>query len=152
MIEKVAAAKARSIVDAAIAEAARTGMFPSSLAGLQESAAAALAMWSMMHGLTMLTIDDFVGPAEDIEIVADSMLGAMLDGIASNPPKLSRGRLVGTASLAKTPKAPPPGISRHAADGEWHECPLRDIDHITTAAQTVAASEVKPGGRSMIRI
>ena len=89
MIEKIAAAKARSVVDAAIVEAARTGVFPSSLAGPRESAAAALAMWSMMHGLTMLTIDDFAGPPEAIEAVVDSMLGTLLDGIASNPPKLA---------------------------------------------------------------
>jgi AcrR family transcriptional regulator len=87
-IEKVAAAKARAIIDATIAEAVRSGVFPSSMANPREGAAASLAMWSILHGLTTLAIDDFVGPPKDVETLVDPILGALLDGIASHPPAL----------------------------------------------------------------
>ena len=41
-----------------------------------------------LHGLTMLAIDDFVGPAAEIETLVEPILGAVLDGIASHPPAL----------------------------------------------------------------
>jgi AcrR family transcriptional regulator len=87
-IEKAAAAKARAIVDATVADAVRSGAFPSSMANPRESAAASLAMWSILHGLTMLAIDDFVGPPKDVETLVDPILGALLSGIASHPPTL----------------------------------------------------------------
>jgi len=87
-IEKAAAAKARAIVDATLADAVRSGAFPSSMANPREGAAASLAMWSIMHGLTMLAIDDFVGPPNDVEALVDPLLGTLLNGIASNPPAL----------------------------------------------------------------
>src|ERR1700684_558085 len=49
--EKVAAAKARAIVDATVADAVRSGVFPPSMADPREGAAASLAMWSILHGL-----------------------------------------------------------------------------------------------------
>ena len=88
LIEKVAAAKARAIFDATLADAVRSGAFPSSMANPRKSAAASLAAWSLLHGLTMLAIDDFVGPPADIETLIDGLLGALLDGIASHPPAL----------------------------------------------------------------
>ena len=88
LTEKIAAAKARSIFDATLADAVRSGAFPSSMANPRESAAASLAAWSLLHGLTMLAIDDFVGPAAEVETLIDGLLGALLDGIASHPPAL----------------------------------------------------------------
>jgi AcrR family transcriptional regulator len=87
-IEKVAAAKARAVVDAVLADAARSGALPSSMADPRENAAASLAMWSMLHGLTMLAIDDFVGPPKAVEAFVDPILSALLTGIASQPPAL----------------------------------------------------------------
>jgi AcrR family transcriptional regulator len=87
-IEKAAAAKARAIVDTTLADAVRSGTFPSSMANPREGAAASLAMWSILHGLTMLAIDDFVGPPKGVETLVDPILGALLDGIASHPPAL----------------------------------------------------------------
>jgi AcrR family transcriptional regulator len=87
-IEKVAADKARAVVDAALADAVRSGVLPSSMANPREGAAASLAIWSMLHGLTMLAIDDFVGPPKDVETLVDPILGALLNGIASHPPAL----------------------------------------------------------------
>lgn len=87
-IEKAAAAKARAIVDATLADAVQSGALPASMANPSERGAASLAMWSLMHGLTMLAIDDFVGPPKDVETLVDPMLGALLNGIASHPPAL----------------------------------------------------------------
>jgi AcrR family transcriptional regulator len=88
LIEKVAAAKARAIFDATLADAVRSGAFPSSMANPRISTAASLAAWSLLHGLTMLAIDDFVGPPADIETLIDGLLGALLNGMASHPPAL----------------------------------------------------------------
>ena len=87
-IEKVAAAKAQSVFDATLAEAVRLGAFPSSMANPRKSAAASLAAWSLLHGLTMLAIDDFVGPPADVETLVEDLLGRLLDGVASHPPVL----------------------------------------------------------------
>jgi hypothetical protein len=87
-IEKAAAARARAVVGESIAEGVRAGVFPASLANPNEAAAVSLAMWSMLHGLTMLAIDDFVGPAAEVETLVEPLLGALLDGIASRPPSL----------------------------------------------------------------
>jgi AcrR family transcriptional regulator len=87
-IEKAAAAKTRAILDGALANAARSGAFPSSMANPGEGAAASLAVWSILHGLTMLAIDDFVGPLKDVETLVDPVLGALLSGLASHPPAL----------------------------------------------------------------
>ena len=88
-IEKAAAAKVRAIVDAALADAVEAGALPPSMENPREGAAASLAMWSILHGLTMLAIDDFVGPPEDVETLVDPILGALLDGIALHPPALA---------------------------------------------------------------
>jgi AcrR family transcriptional regulator len=88
LIEKVAAAKPRAIFDATLAEAVQSGALPSSMANLRTSAAASLAAWSLLHGLTMLAIDDFVGPTKDVETLVGPILGALLNGIASHPPAL----------------------------------------------------------------
>jgi len=87
-IEKAAAAKARGVLDAIVADAVRSGAFPSSMANPRQAAAASLALWSILHGLTMLAIDDFVGPLRDVETLVDPILGALLDGLASHPPAL----------------------------------------------------------------
>ena len=87
-IEKAAAAKARAIVDATLADAVRSGAFPSIMANPSEGSAASLAMWSLLHGLTMLGIDDFVGPPKEVETLVNPLLGALLNGIASHPPAL----------------------------------------------------------------
>jgi AcrR family transcriptional regulator len=88
LIEKVAAAKVRAIFDAAVADAVRSGTFPSSMANPRKSAAASLAVWSLLHGLTMLAIDDFVGPPKDVKTAVDAILDALMAGLASRSPTL----------------------------------------------------------------
>jgi AcrR family transcriptional regulator len=87
-VEKTAGARARGIFEETLAEGVRAGEFPSNLANPSEHAAATLAMWSALHGLTMLAIDDFVGPPAAVESLVEPILGALLDGITSNPPAI----------------------------------------------------------------
>jgi AcrR family transcriptional regulator len=87
-IEKNAAAKAQAIFAETLAKAVRGGALPSRLAEPREAAAASVAAWSLLHGLTMLAIDDFVGPSANIAALVDSLLGALLDGLAISLPVL----------------------------------------------------------------
>jgi AcrR family transcriptional regulator len=89
-IEKAAGAKARAIVDETLAEAVRSGALPSSMANPREAAAASLALWSLLHGLSMLAIDDIVGPPQEVETLVEPFLGTLLDGVASHPPALPK--------------------------------------------------------------
>jgi AcrR family transcriptional regulator len=87
MREKQAAAKARAILDLVIADLARDGQLPSSLTtDMRALASASLAVWSMLHGLAMLAIDDFVGPPEKVATLVDPLIGALLAGLAARPP------------------------------------------------------------------
>jgi AcrR family transcriptional regulator len=87
-IEKAAAATVQAIVEEALADGVRSGALPSNVASPRQSAAASLAMWSVLHGLTMLAIDDFVGPPLEVEALVEPILGALIDGIASRPPAI----------------------------------------------------------------
>jgi AcrR family transcriptional regulator len=86
-IEKVAAARARAILDEALADGIRSAVLSESLAKPRERAAT-LAVWSALHGLTMLAIDDFVGPAAEAETLVEPILGTVLDGMALHPPAI----------------------------------------------------------------
>jgi len=49
-----------------------------------------LVLFLVLAGLvlTVLAIDDFVGPPAEIETVVEPILGALLDGIASRSPTM----------------------------------------------------------------
>ena len=81
-IEKTAAARVREIIDNALVDALKFVRHSKDLNN-REIAAASLALWSMLHGLTMLAIDDFVGPMEAVSEFADTLVDALLDGLAS---------------------------------------------------------------------
>lgn len=63
----------RRVRRATLADAVRLGTFPSSMANPRVSAAASLAAWSLLHGLTMLATDDYLGPSADVETLIDSL-------------------------------------------------------------------------------
>jgi AcrR family transcriptional regulator len=90
-IVKEAASRARGIIDAALADGVRAGEFPSKIDKPATAGAASLAIWSILHGLAMLAIDDFVGPPEEVANLAKPFLGALLHGVASNLPTLPEG-------------------------------------------------------------
>ena len=88
IVEKEAGRRAKAIFAAALTAGVRSGALPPVLAQPRQHAAAILAVWSNLHGLTMMAIDDYVGPAADAERLVDPILGALLAGICAHPPAL----------------------------------------------------------------
>jgi hypothetical protein len=86
--EKAAGAETKAVLENIIIDGVRSGSFPLPGANERQLAAATLAVWPALHGLTMLAIDDFVGPAADAESLVKPILGALFDGFASHPPTL----------------------------------------------------------------
>jgi AcrR family transcriptional regulator len=87
-VEKEAGGKAKAILEEALTAGVRSGALPAALANPRAHAAATLAVWSNLHGLTMMAIDDYIGPAADVETLVDPIVGALLDGICAHPPAI----------------------------------------------------------------
>jgi AcrR family transcriptional regulator len=58
-------------------------------------AGAVLACWSLVHGLTLLLADGFVGPNEKSGALADRLVQGLLNGLAAELPVLPPGTWVG---------------------------------------------------------
>ena len=58
-------------------------------------AGAILSCWSLVHGLTLLLADGLVGPKKKSGALADSLLQALLDGLATELPMLPPGTWLG---------------------------------------------------------
>jgi AcrR family transcriptional regulator len=58
-------------------------------------AGAILSCWSLVHGLTLLLADGLVGPKKKSGALADSLLQALLDGLATELPMLPAGTWLG---------------------------------------------------------
>jgi AcrR family transcriptional regulator len=101
-IEKTAAAKARAIVDATFADAARSGAFPSSMgksARRRGSISGNVVHTARSH--YALAIDDFVGPPEEVETLVGPILGALLNGICVASASATCKHLVSAAALVR---------------------------------------------------
>jgi AcrR family transcriptional regulator len=82
--ERAAAALAKEVLEEIILRGARSGAFAASPQSAGELAAASLSVWSAMHGLTMLMIDDLAGPPTAADGVAETLVDALVDGLASS--------------------------------------------------------------------
>jgi AcrR family transcriptional regulator len=58
-------------------------------------AGAILVFWSQMHGLTLLLVDQLVGPSGKTDELIESVLNGMIDGLATRIPALPSGAWVG---------------------------------------------------------
>jgi AcrR family transcriptional regulator len=58
-------------------------------------AGAILACWSLVHGLTLLLADNLVGPKEKSDMLGETVVQGMLDGLAADLPMLPPGTWVG---------------------------------------------------------
>ena len=58
-------------------------------------AAAILACWSLVHGLTLLLADGLVGPKKKSGVLGDKLVKGMLDGLAAELPSLPAGTWIG---------------------------------------------------------
>jgi AcrR family transcriptional regulator len=72
-VARAAGAEARGVLEEVILRGARSGAFAVSPDDSSELALAALAVWSAMHGLTMLIIDHLTRPDLAIEAMIDSV-------------------------------------------------------------------------------
>ena len=64
-------------------------------------AGAILIFWSQMHGLTLLLVDQLVGPNGKSDELSESVLQGMLDGLARRIPALPPGTWVGPQMPSK---------------------------------------------------
>jgi AcrR family transcriptional regulator len=100
-IETAAAEKTKELLAGAIVDGALGVPLPSTPRNERKIAAAILAFWSQMHGLTLLLVDRLVGPSEKSKELSESLLQAMLDGLATTIPALPPGTWVGPPERPK---------------------------------------------------
>ncbi len=80
---RAAGAGAKAVLEDIILRGAQSGAFAISARSRTELAVAALSVWSAVHGLTMLVIDDITGSDLAIETLVSRLLRTLLDGLAA---------------------------------------------------------------------
>jgi AcrR family transcriptional regulator len=75
---------AKAVLDDIVLRGAETGAFAVSPTGKNELALASLTVWSCVHGLTMLLIDDLTGSDLAVETLVRRTLRKLLDGLGSD--------------------------------------------------------------------
>ena len=94
-IERAAAEKTKALLAGTIAKGGLGRAIPNTPRNEQKIAGAILACWSLVHGLTMLLADGFVGPRKRYHKLSDSVVQSILDGLASKLPALPPGTWLG---------------------------------------------------------
>ena len=94
-IERTAAEKAKGLISDLIVEGALGRAIPATPRNERKIAGAVLTCWSLMHGLTQLLADGLVGPGKKAEELSDSLVQAMIAGLATEWPMLPPGAWVG---------------------------------------------------------
>jgi AcrR family transcriptional regulator len=77
-----AGAKARAVLDDIILRGARSGAFAISPDDRRALDMAALSAWSLVHGLTMLAIDDLPGTRLPLDQLLGAVIGVLVKGLA----------------------------------------------------------------------
>ncbi|MFK0334748.1 TetR/AcrR family transcriptional regulator [Rhizobium sp. NPDC090275] len=84
-IERTAAFEMRALIVSAICD----GAIGRAIADTEEENSridtVVLALWSQVHGLTLLLIDGLVGPVDAADKLVDIMLQALIDGLSTLP-------------------------------------------------------------------
>ena len=94
-IELVAAEKTNALLADAIIGGALGHPIANTPQNERMIAAALLIFWSQMHGLTLLLVDQFVGPNGNTDELAEVVLQGMLDGLGTRIPALPPGTWIG---------------------------------------------------------
>lgn len=94
-IERAAAESARTLLATVIRDGALGQAIPDTPRNERKIAAAILACWSLVHGLTQLIADGLVGPGKKCDELGDTLIKAMLDGLGTKCPALPIGTWVG---------------------------------------------------------
>ena len=97
-IERAAAESARALLTGLIRDGALGRPIPDIPRNERKIAAAILAFWSLVHGLTQLIADGLVGPGKDSGEMCETLIKGMLDGLAVKCPTLPPGAWVGPQS------------------------------------------------------
>ena len=87
-IERTAAFTTRALLADAINKGALGHAIPQTARNERKIDGAILVYWSLLHGLTLLLIDRLIGPTEKAEELSESVLEAMVDGLATRIPLL----------------------------------------------------------------
>jgi AcrR family transcriptional regulator len=73
--------KARAVLDEIVLRGAETGTLVVSPKSKNELAMASLALWSEVHGLTMLIIDEMITPDLSIDTLVGRLIRKLLEGL-----------------------------------------------------------------------
>ncbi|MBX5225697.1 TetR/AcrR family transcriptional regulator [Rhizobium sp. NLR9b] len=94
-IERTAAYRMKALIVDAMSGGALGCEIPHTAENESKLDGAILVFWSQLHGLTLLLVDRLVGPAEALRELTDSVLQAMLNGLANYIPAIPPGVWVG---------------------------------------------------------
>jgi len=94
-IERTAAYRMKALIVDAMSGGALGCEIPNTAENESKLDGAILVFWSQLHGLTLLLVDRLVGPAEALRELTDSVLQAMLNGLANYIPAIPPGVWVG---------------------------------------------------------
>ena len=94
-IETAAAEQTKLLLAESIMDGALGRTIPSTARNERKIAGAILIFWSQMHGLTLLLVDQLVGPNGKSDELSESVLQGMLDGLSRRIPALPPGTWVG---------------------------------------------------------
>ncbi|MGH6819138.1 MAG: TetR/AcrR family transcriptional regulator [Methylovirgula sp.] len=78
---RMAGAAAKAVLNEIILRGAETGAFAISARSKDELAIAALAIWSAVHGLTLLVIDALTGSELAIDALVERLVRTLLEGL-----------------------------------------------------------------------
>jgi len=81
-VAKAAGAQAKAVLEDIVRRGAAIGAFAVSPTSESELAAATLAIWSAVHGLTLLVIDEVAGPQIAVNTAVDDLMRFQFQGLA----------------------------------------------------------------------
>ena len=94
-IERAAAEKTKALLADAIIKGGLGRAIANTPRNERKIAGALLIYWSLLHGLTLLLVDQLVGPKGKSDELSESVWQGMLDGLAARIPDLPPGTWVG---------------------------------------------------------
>ena len=100
-IELAEAEKTEALLAGVIVAGGLRRAIPATPRNERKIAGAIFACWSLVHGLTLLLADGLVGPRENSDVLGETVMQGMLDGLAAELPALPPGTWIG-------PQLPPP--------------------------------------------
>jgi AcrR family transcriptional regulator len=99
-VERTAAFAMRSLIVSAICEGAIGEAIPDTKENSSRIDTAMLALWSQVHGLTLLLIDGLVGPVDAADTLVDLMLQTLIEGLSTLPSIVPASVWIGPQTVA----------------------------------------------------